>query len=333
MTDPHRTRIGTIIKVIANHPGITLGQLLRELPRYGVSISEKTLAEEIKLLKQDYGLLSPEPRLRSGYVLQGMHTIGTEELPTVIDSLWAFGFNLNDSTAWAISRKLGSSSRTLAFRQKNIYRTAKSQDEIVDRIAIAIRDHLCLRIVLESPRLSKPTKFDVFPLFKVFYERGWYLVTRNLDKKAYFASRMDRIKSCEIQKTCSPNDAQDKDITDAHILMNSGWGMDFPHTFEEYHGIEFQPDVVVRFDASVASFIKEGAERHPKAKMAYAPDGSGHLDFRIRLRYYNEFRNWVRSWGSKAWFLEPQSFIDEERTELVRQAWNYGMKATVQTAE
>lgn len=329
MTDPYRARTGIIIKVIANNPGITLGQLLRLLPQFGVKISEKTLTKEIELLKRDYGLLSPEPRLRSGYVLQGMHTIGTEELPTVIDALWAFGFNLNDSAAWSISRRLGSTSRTIALRQKNIYRTAKSQDEIGERISFAIRDHLCARMVIETPRLPKPAKFEVFPLFKVFYERGWYLITRNIDKKAYFASRIDRIKSFEILKTCPPNETHDKDIEDAQILINSGWGMDFPHTYEEYRQIESQPEVVVRFDASVAAFIKEGAERHPKATMDYAPDGTGHLDFRIRLRYYNEFRNWVRSWGSKAWFVEPQSFVDEERAELFRQARNYNVPTPV----
>lgn len=326
MTDLHLKRIGTIIKVIANHPGITLGQLLKILPNFDVSISEKTLTKDIEILKRDYGLLSPEPRLRSGYVLLGMNTIGTEELPTVIDSLWAFGFNLNDSTAWTISRRLGSTTRTIGLRQKNIYRTAKSQEEIEERIGLAIKERLGVRMVLETPRLNKPTKFDVYPLFKVFYERGWYLVTRNIEKKAYFASRLDRIKSCEIQK--SVNDSHDKDIEDAHILINSGWGMDFPHTFEEFKEIDTQPEVIVRFDESVAAFIREGGERHPKAKMDFASDGSGHLDFRIRLRYYSEFRNWVRSWGSKAWFLQPQNLVDEESTEVRRQARNYRIENT-----
>lgn len=323
MTDPQLNRIGTIIRVIANNPGITLTQLLNELPRFGVRISEKTLTKDIELLKREYGLLSPEPRLRSGYFLLGMQSIGTAELPTVVDSLWAFGFNLNDPTAWAICRRLGSTSRTIALRQKNIYKTAKSQQDIDEKLSLAIKDHLCARIVLETPRLAKPAKFDVFPLFKVFYERGWYLISRSTDARAYFPSRVDRIKSCEIAKAVHPNSDHDKDIESAQFLINSGWGMDFPHTYEEHAEIDSQPEVVVRFDSTVAAFIREGAERHPRAKMSYAPDGSGHLDFRIKLKYYNEFKNWIRSWGAKAWFMEPQTFVDEERAELRRQIINY----------
>ena len=322
-TNLQHRRIGAIIKAIGSNPGITLTQLRQELSNSGIGLSEKTLTKEIDHLKHFYELLAPEPRLRNGYVLQGFHTIGTSELPTVIDALWAFGFNLNDPVAWRVSRRLGSSRRTIALRQRNIYKSAVSAQEIGDRLELAIKEQLAVRIVLETPRAPKPLIYEVYPLFKVFYEKGWFLITCSTHRKAYYATRVDRIKKCEILKQTQSTQSHDKDIENAQMLMNSGWGMDFPHTFEEYSEIDSQPEVVVRFDSSVAAFIREGPDRHPKARMAYASDGTGHLDFRIKLKYYSEFRTWVRSWGSKAWFLEPQAFIDEEIADVRRQMMNY----------
>lgn len=322
MADQFSARTGIVIRAIANHPGITLGDLLSILPTYGLKISEKTLTKEIDKLKNDYGLLSPAPRLRGGYYLQGLHSLGLNELPTVIDSLYAFGFNLSDATAWDISQRLGKTGRGIALRQKNIYGKGKSQEDVEEKIAIAIKEHKGAQIVIETPHQEKSQKFDIFPLIKIFHERGWYLISRNLDKEAFFASRIDRIKSIQLLRE-HENPNYEKNIGDAHFLMNSGWGMNFPHTLEDYEKIDSQPEVVVRFHASAAPFIKEGVERHPRAKLEPAPDGN--LNFRIRLYYYDEFRNWVRSWGCKAWFVEPESFVEAERMELRRQAQNYKM--------
>ncbi|HEY9756049.1 MAG TPA: WYL domain-containing protein [Oculatellaceae cyanobacterium] len=314
-------RVAIIVKTIGSQPGITLKKLLCTLHEEGIKISEETLTTDIQVLKLT-GLLPQDRRLRNGYYLQGMHTIGTEEISTVIDALWTFGFNLGDKTAFDISNRLGATSRIIALREKNIYREIPEELNFEHKMSAAIKDHLAVEITLESPRLAKPSCFRTFPLFKLFHERGWYLVTRNVDRREFFASRIDRIKECELLLT-EINQIHERDVNDAQFLLNAGWGMDFPHTIEEFQSIESLPEIVVRFDSTVAVFIKEGAKRHPRAKISNAPDGSGHLDFSIKLKYHTAFRNWVRSWGSKAWFLEPQAIVDEEQTDLRRQFSNY----------
>jgi hypothetical protein len=318
-------RTGLIIKIIANNPGIRLGELLHRLAEQGLKVSEKTLATDIERLKKNFRLLPDQPRLRSGYVLAGFTTIGNEELATVCNALSAFGANLQENTALEISERIGRSDRVMSILQRNIYKPAKTESDIDQKLSLAIKDHLAVKVVVDSPRIAQPIHITFFPLFRVFHERGWYVISRSVEKQEYWPTRQDRIISCEILKRTSFNKSFKEDLDTAHFLMNTGWGMNFPHTMVEYEEIEEQPEIVVRFDATVAAFIKEGVGRHPLAKMTPAPDGSGQLDFRLKLKYYDEFRNWVRSWGAKAWFVEPQSFIDRERAEIRRQMQNYGM--------
>lgn len=324
MTDQLK-RTGLIIKTIANNPGIRLGELLHQLAQQGLKISEKTLATDIERLKKTFELLPDQPRLRSGYVLSGFTTIGNDELPTVCNALAAFGANLQDNKALAVSERIGRTDQVMSIFQRNIYKPAKTESDIDQKLSLAIKDHLLVRVIVLSPRVKEPAELIFFPLFRVFHERGWYVISRTVHKQEFWPTRQDRINSCEILKGSAFNKSFKEDLDTAHFLMNAGWGMNFPHTMAEYEEIDEQPEIVVRFDATVAAFIKEGVRRHPRAKMTPAPDGSGHLDFRLKLKYHDEFRNWVRSWGAKAWFVQPQSFVDSEKTEIRRQMRNYGL--------
>lgn len=323
-------RIGMIIKIIGNSPGIKLTQLRSVLAETGFKVSEKTITEDIKLLKDELELLPRSPRLRHGYFLQGFHTVGGREVGVVIDALTAFGLSLSDARALEISRRLVSHTSTgnirmFGLHQRTIYKAATSQKKIEDALFAATKEHLPVRLSIESPWKPEAKDITVYPLFKVFYERGWYLISRELNKKAYYPCRLDRIKKCEMPKRAEVNESHERDLDEAQYLINCGWGMDFAHTISELQATEQGPEVVVRFDQSVAPFLKEGVNRHPKAKLSAAPDGSGHLDFRIRLTYYRDFKKWVRSWGSKAWFIEPQDFVKEEVAQIRRQMFTYKM--------
>lgn len=199
-------RIGLLIKLIANYPGIKLAGLEQKLREQGLTISQKTITTDIQLLKKEMMLLPDRPRLREGYFLADIQTIGSDENEIVVDALSALGVNLHDQQALIISRRLAKHHNRqfrTGLRQRDIYKLPNdSDDEIEKKLLLAMADRQAVKLHIESPRSDKPQIFSAYPLFRVFHERGWYLITRNLASNAYFPCRIDRIKSCDILSVC-----------------------------------------------------------------------------------------------------------------------------------
>ena len=92
-------RLGTIIQLIGNNPGITLTKLHALLTAQAISVTERTVAKDILLLKQAYELLPDRERLRGGYYLQGIYSLAETEVALVLDAMHVFGVHLNDPEA------------------------------------------------------------------------------------------------------------------------------------------------------------------------------------------------------------------------------------------
>ncbi len=328
-------RLGLIIRVIANNAGITLTGLNAELAALGVAVTERTLAKDILKLKTEYGLLPKKERLRRGYFLEGIYSLSHNEVALVLDAMHVFGVHLNDPEAHAlmerISRLVAESSdaevlsarleRTV--RQRDIYKSAKKSN-VQETLLAAIRSRLPVKILYDTPRLKEPKQFKGYPLLLVFYERGWYCITRDLVDQNYAPRRIDRIRECSLLDRSAVNTHHEENLTEAQYLMYSGWGMSFARSMDELKASQAEPEIVVRFDVSIASYILEAVERHPLGKVARAKDGSGGVDFRIRLHDATEFVYWVRSFGAKARLLAPRALVEKERAEILRMSRNYG---------
>ncbi|HEY9787854.1 MAG TPA: WYL domain-containing protein, partial [Candidatus Obscuribacterales bacterium] len=193
-----------------------------------------------------------------------------------------------------------------------------------EQFSLALASHRPVRMVYMSPRLSDELRIDVYLLFKVFYERAWYVITRDVGSRSYYPCRLDRIKELKLLDGYPIHQTLGEDIEEAHYLMGCGWGMTFPATRKDADRGKTCPETVVRFSAKVAPYIVEVSGRHPMAKVGYARDGSGDAVFRIRLLDLWEFKHWVRQFGSNAWFLSPPSVVDEEKAEVRRMAARYG---------
>lgn len=320
-------RLGIIIKIIAKQPGIKLAALREKLSEAGINVSEKTITTDIECLKRDLKLLDNK-RLRQGYFLSEITTVGDAEVDTVVDALFSFGMNLRDMNALEIGKRLGpqrAGIRTTGLRQRNIYKEDDADVPISTVLKRAIRQSCAIELTLETPRSDKIVVIRCYPLYRVFHERGWYLITKDLSHERYNTCRVDRIRSCKLLEDQESNNDMETDVNRAQFLISMGWGMDFPRSTQELDDQENQEELVVRFDRSIAAFIREGINRHPKAIIAPAPDGSGCIDFRIRLKYQSEFKTWVKSWGSKAWFLQPPSAVEEQIADIRRQLMNYGI--------
>lgn len=323
-------RLGRIIKLIGRNPGITLSKLQRALQDEGIVITERTLAKDVLSLKTDFGLLPNRDRLRSGYFLQDLFTLSESEIKLVLDAMHVFGARLDDPEAVEMMERLSATtsdgtartpSRT--FGHRNIYRRASNQKEIESILLQAMSARLPVTISYRTPRLTETRQFQSYPLLMVFHERGWYCIMRDLEVQNYFPRRMDRIKTCSLLKGGEANESHHDDVKDAQFLMNCGWGMTFPANMEELKMSEREPEIVVRFNNTMAPFIMEAANRHPRGKAVPCKDGTGDVEFRIRLSNPREFQNWVRSFGSKAWIVAPQSLVENEKAEIRRMAERY----------
>lgn len=330
-----RSRLGKIIKIIANKPSITLGGLLSELAASGIQITERTLAKDVLLLKTDYGLLPNHERLRSGYVLDGMCTLAETEISLVLDAMHVFGVRLNDPEAATMKERLvkilreqnpqalAAGLETRTVRQRDIFEKNKGQHQTQNTLLAAIRARKAVAMEYLTPRVGQPKRIDGYPLLMVFHERGWYCIVKDMDRAHYYPRRIDRIRTCAINTKSPANARHADDIKQAQFLISCGWGMTFPQSLKELANAENQPEIVVRFDNSIAPFILESVDRHPRGKIRRARDGSQDVEFRIKLSNPEEFRYWVRSFGAKAWFVAPQSLVDSERAEIRRMLSRY----------
>ncbi|MBX9692984.1 MAG: hypothetical protein K2Z81_11415, partial [Cyanobacteria bacterium] len=99
-------RISTLIKIIANNPGITLTQVHKRLPDFQINVTERTLAKDIASLKHEYRLLPETERLRKGYVLEDIFTLSRSELELVLDALQVLSVRMSDPEAEVVMTRL-----------------------------------------------------------------------------------------------------------------------------------------------------------------------------------------------------------------------------------
>lgn len=330
-------RLGTIIRLIARKPGITMSQLHEELSDFNINITERTLAKDIALLKAEYKLLPDKDRLRNGYVLRGMFTLSDQEALLAMDAIHAFGNRLNDPQAEKMLERLSDLMReypemmpssmvpTRTLRQHNIYKQSGQSRDLEQGLLNAIRMQKPVSIVYETPRIGRPEESEGYPLLMVFHERGWYCIVRDIKQKNYQPRRVDRIKSMKLLVNGASNDSHAADVREAQFLISCGWGMTFPRNNKDLQRSEEEPEIVVRFHSTMAPYILEAVNRHPRGKVVRLKDGTGDVEFRIKLLNANEFVFWVRSFGAKAWITAPQALIDKERAELRRMHSRYKM--------
>lgn len=328
-------RIGRIIRLIGAAPGITLSQLHNALAQEGIDVTERTVAKDILQLKHVYKLLPDKERLREGYVLTGMYSLSSAEVSLVLDAMHVFGVHMNDSEAKLLKDRLsriatasgdtGTRRIKRTMRQRDIYlddtKGAKTQQTLLQ----AIRARLPVSMEYRTPRFKEARSLNEYPLFLVFHERGWYCLCKDNKRNEYHPRRIDRIIQSAVNERAVVNEMHDDDLNTAQVLMSSGWGMTFPRSLSEYAKAEQQPELIVRFDSSIASYIMESSKRHPNGKLSRTRDGTGDVELRIRLADPREFVFWVQSFGAKALFVAPNALVDQQKSEIKRMAKIYGM--------
>ena len=211
--------------------------------------------------------------------------------------------------------------RTISHR--TIYKKTKDHANIERLLLAAIRLRLPVVYTYKTPRLAQPERFTGYPILMLFHERGWYCIVKDQDAQRFHPRRMDRISECAQLSQGLSNQSHEEDIREVQFLISAGWGMSFPRSMQEYKETENKPKIVARFDRTKAGYILEAVERHPLAKVIPAKDGTGEVEFHIKLHNPNEFLFWIRSFGAQAWIVEPESLRQKERAEIARMMRKY----------
>ncbi len=321
-------RLSTLIKIIANNPGITLTQVHKRLPEFEIEITERTLAKDIASLKHEYQLLPETERLRKGYVLEDIVTLSRSELELVLDALQVLSVRMSDPEAEVVMTRLmtlinrsttdKAYVQTRTVRQRNILNKQADERDKHKLLQNAIRQSRAVSMTYNTPRVGKDEQIVAFPLLMVFHERGWYCIMRDLNETNYRPRRLDRITKCRLAQEAIVNPTASDNLKEANYLLSCGWGMSFPLNTRELKVSDGQPPIVVRFDRTMAPFIMEAVERHPRATISRVKDGTASVDFSICLSQPMEFIQWVRSFGAKAIILSPSNIVEQEKAEIRR---------------
>ncbi len=324
-------RLGAIIKIIANQPGITLGKLVKALNGQGVDVTERTVAKDILILKNEMDMLPKKERLRSGYLLSDIFSLSDSEIDLVLDAMHTLGSKLSDDEATTMRDRLvehiketgGKKIPGRSISHRTIYKKTKDQQEIEKILLASIRQRVPVVYTYKTPRVAQPERCTGYPLLMLFHERGWYCIFKDQDMRKFHPRRMDRISECAKLSQGLVNNSHEEDIREAQFLIGAGWGMSFPRSMQEYKEAEKGPRIVARFDRTKAGYILEAMERHPLGKVVPAKDGTGEVEFHIKLSNPDEFLFWVRSFGSQAWIVEPRSLREKEKNEIRRMVRRY----------
>jgi len=152
----------------------------------------------------------------------------------------------------------------------------------------------------EKERILRPHRL-------VNHGGNWYLFAEDVRKEkvlCYHLARMTSVRSTSRQFERKKRFSVEKSLANSFGIFVG----------DETH------DVVVRFDAFAAPYVKE--KRWNKSQKTKDRPGGG-VDFHIGVNDLTEIKVWILGWGHHAKVLKPSSLVKEVREELERASKAY----------
>lgn len=181
--------------------------------------------------------------------------------------------------------------------------------EIWDQVVEALKNSRCIDIKYRVPGRKSEWR-TIEPYHAVRYEGDWYIIglchLRN-DMRTFSIARIEDVRILDREVSLSPG-------FDFHSLMGSHFGIYWSRA-GEYR-------VSIRFDASVADYIKE-REWHPS--QSREEQDNGDIILNMRVNHLLEVKRWVLSWGEHARVMEPEELRDDIRNTVLSLAESYGI--------
>ncbi len=268
-------------------------------------------------------------KIKSGYFIDDVVTIPKTDLSVLTNALNSFAHHLRDEASIETYKRIVEYAKIYntneaihtMIRETNIIETSDliaKNSKILDK---AINAKISINANYKSPR-GLISKITLFPIFKIFYIRAWYVICKSKENNQFHPYRLDRFEQITLGNLVNKKYNTDHKI--ANELLSHGWGMSFPKNKLK---AQEKKEYVVIFDKSVAPYIVEGKLRHQNAKLRNMPNGN--LEFSIYLNDPWEFCHWVRSFGSLAWFVKPKEMVEIEITDLKNKAGRYDLNLSM----
>jgi len=202
-----------------------------------------------------------------------------------------------------ISLNLADIEQTISFRT----RAEPILDlKIFDALAKAVAQRWQLELHYRKPgqQMTEPRIVDPYHLANINGE--WFLFAHDHARKDIRTFVPARIQS--VQPTGKTFDRSQKFSLEKRLRDSFG-----------VHSGEGQYEVVIRFNARVADYIRE-KKWHPSQQLRELKGGG--VELRLKLSSLAEIERWVLSWGGDAKVLKPRALA-----EAVRQAAQKILKA------
>ncbi len=169
--------------------------------------------------------------------------------------------------------------------------------EIFNRLAGALARRERLRIAYRKPGARRAETRVIDPWHLANINGEWYLFAHDHLRRALRTFVPARIRSVEPTGETFTRPARfsvDEQLRDSFGV----------------HSAEGRFDVVIRFSARVADYIRE-KRWHPSQELRDRRDGG--VELRMRLSSLVEVRRWILGWGGDARVLRPKELADTVR--------------------
>ena len=183
------------------------------------------------------------------------------------------------------------------------------RSELIDRLMVAVEDHLVSLIVYQSDRSTEPVEQEVYPQGFVFHRGSLYLIAWSSRRGEIRTYKMDRIE--DVHSTKLP----------AAVPQNFDLAEWLQHSFGVFRSGSTELQTIrIHFARDVARYVQE-SRWHGSQKLTPQPDGSLIAEF--RLPDTQEIKRWIMSFGPNATVLAPKELIEEISNDLRRMLARY----------
>jgi predicted DNA-binding transcriptional regulator YafY len=177
-----------------------------------------------------------------------------------------------------------------------------NRSELIDRLMVAIEDHLVSLIVYQSDRSTEPVEQEVYPQGFVFHRGSLYLIAwsgRRGEIRTYKMDRIDDVHSTKLPAAVP----EEFDLAE--------W---LEHSFGVFRSGSTELQTIrIHFGRDVARYVQE-SRWHVSQKLVPQPDGSLIAEF--SLPDTQEIKRWIMSFGPNAKVLEPAELVESIQQDL-----------------
>lgn len=176
------------------------------------------------------------------------------------------------------------------------------RSELIDRLMVAVEDHLVSLIVYQSDRATEPVEQEVYPQGFVFHRGSLYLIAWSSRRGEIRTFKMDRIEDVHPTKLRAAV-PQEFDLAE--------W---LEHSFGVFRSGSTELQTIrIHFTRDVARYVQE-SRWHGSQKLTPQPDGSLIAEF--SLPDTQEIKRWIMSFRANATVLEPQELVEAIQQDL-----------------